>query len=158
MIIPLPENRVAGAHAELSREDLPDQGPEYKNAGTVASLDRPARFDYNGRTYEVPPVPFAAALEMQRLTALMRAIDTQTALDGAGVLERVRVLGALSALLWTLCRPVGLRRYLRRFLPNPFRSMSLAEAGQLVGFIYQHRTTSRVRFPSAPGHRSPLTS
>ena len=157
MAIQKPSAEAINRVQELLRDEFPDREPEYKNAGTVVSMDRPARFDYNGRTYEVPPVPFAAALEMQRLTALMRTIDTQTALDGAGVLERVRVLGALSALLWSLCRPVGLRRYLRRFLPNPFRKMSLAEAGQLVGFIYQHRTTSRVRFPSTPGNRS-LTS
>lgn len=115
---------------------------------------------YNGRLYAVPPVPFAAGLELQGLVVELNALQSEDWTEGVAV-RLMEFCQSATRLFRRLVRPVGwYQRLVWRARRNPFRDASEGEIGQLLGFFFSCRTTSTVRHEvqAGPPSTSPTSS
>jgi hypothetical protein len=156
MLRPHTEERLAQVQAALEEEIRASQ-PELRNLEPAADLFGEAVLEYRGRTYQVPPVPFVFGVALVALQERIRRM--QDAPEGADALAELHaVLREAVALFPRLVRHTGWRRPLGRLLPNPFRTASEFEVGELLGFFSGCRMRSRVRHPlPATGGRRPPT-
>ena len=147
MIIPLPENRVQEL---LAQEFLNPEPQEVLNTDAVISLDGARVLNYRGRSYTVPPVPYTAGLQLQKIVRGFEQISKdETAPDTAALIlmdDAVRLFATLVHRPWYA-----------RLLPNPFRRASDGEVGQLLAFFWQCRMSTGVHAPQAAAHLNPRT-
>ncbi|HEX2091819.1 MAG TPA: hypothetical protein VHG28_05420 [Longimicrobiaceae bacterium] len=146
MLLPHNEERLAQVQAALAEQARASE-PEVRNLGPVLDLSRPLPLEFRGYTYLVPPVPFVFGVRLvglqERVRRLQDRPDSPESLD-----ELQAILEEAVELFPRLARPTGWRRLFRRVLPNPFRSASEFEIGELIGFFSGCRMRSRVRHPA----------
>jgi hypothetical protein len=141
---PIPPEQFEQAQREL-RAAMADREPKLKNGAAVAAFRSRGSFVYRGREYLVPPLSYQAGIDLQLIAQRMKPLQHQEATP-----EHLGSMGAcladLARVFRANCRPRSLWRRLVWVLgPNPFRSMSESEAGQLHGFFWQCRMRSGVR-------------
>lgn len=145
MLLPHSEERLAQVQAALAEQARADE-PEVRNLGPVQDLSRPLPLEFRGRTYLVPPVPFVFGVRLVGLQERVRRLQHQP--DSPESLAELRaILEEAVEFFPGLARPTGWRRFFRRVLPNPFRSASEFEIGELIGFFSGCRMRSTVRHP-----------
>lgn len=122
---------------------------ETANVDNLLDLDGDRYLEFAGRRYRVPPVPFRAGVELQAIGA---ALERLKAADNTpkNRLEYREACERLARVCWSLVRPTGWRRLLRRLLPNPFARATEGELGVLHRFFSACRTTSSVRHLNRP--------
>lgn len=169
----VPEREVLARHqrhkvargSKASRLPVaPPTASRLRNVEPVLSLGETTYFQFRGRAYGVPPLPWKPG---QRLLQVYNATLTaagQVALTGDKEAEQVyfRGLARIQSILWAYCRPVGrVRRVLRflRFIRNPFTGASEKEVLELADFFLQGRTRSAVQpwAPTTTDHHPTLT-
>lgn len=121
-----------------------------QNVRPVLDLGNTCYFNFRGRAYGVPPLPWKAGVAFQQIW-----VDAL----GQGTLTRITaphyhaLIARLPKLIWQYSRPVGRLRRALRFLGglrNPFLKATEQELVELAGFFLQRRMTSGVGFPTAP--------
>ncbi len=103
-----------------------------RGLGLVIRLEDGRTVAFRGRQYEVPPVPWPLALD------ILEAEEEFSALQ-ASKHPKMSEWRAFTDKVCHLARrglmPVGWRRWVWRFLPNPFRSATSSEVGELLRFF-----------------------
>jgi hypothetical protein len=103
-----------------------------RGLGLVIRLDDGRKVAFRGRQYEVPPVPWPLALEVleaEQDLAALQASKTPRMSEWRAFQEKVCRLSRRAM------RPDGWRRWLWPILPNPFRSATSSEVGELLRFF-----------------------
>ena len=130
------QDRVRAAIEAVERETPPD--PEYVNSREALALDRPVVKVICGRPYIVRPIPYEYGLELHDLLLTYHK-------PNSGTQETRRVLRGMVRLFAKLARPVGVRRWIRWLLPNPFRNASEREIIATADFFWACRTGTPFR-------------
>ena len=127
--------------------------PAPLNVREVLDLGSLVYFEFRGRPYGVPPLPYRAGQRLVSLWFEVARMGATISDDNRRAYDRA--LAQIVRLMWRHTRPVGiLMRALRRLglLRNPFKLASEAEIAELVGFFLRARTkpTGRVRAVADP--------
>lgn len=158
----VPEREVAARHrakraargTTAPRLPVPPTAARLRNVEPVLSLGETTYFQFRGRAYGVPPLPWKAGQRLLQVYTATLALAGHVALQGDAKAERdyFRGLARIQAILWAYCRPVGkIRRVFwhLRLLHNPFRGATEKEVLELADFFLKGRTRSAVQ-PWAP--------
>lgn len=146
--------RVAHTTKGPSKLPAPPTASRLRNVEPVLSLGETTYFQFRGRAYGVPPLPWKTGERMLQVYTGTLALAADVARTGDKKSEReyYRGLSRLQSILWVSCRPVGrIRRALRllRLHRNPFKGASEKEILELADFFLKGRTRSAV-LPWAP--------
>lgn len=130
-----------------------------RNLQPILELGDTTYFQFRGRAYGVPPLPWKAGQRL--MDAYLRAIAAAEALgrnptDAEQRMGYYRALAEISPLLWAHCRVAGwhwqLMRRLR-LLRNPFQRASEAQLLEIADFFLQRRMKSHA--PPRPALTDP---
>lgn len=148
-------NRVANElTAELHAKDFArwrasrSQGEAGRvvNARPVLYLTDPVRWPFRGRMYEVPPIPFATGVRVVEFTEWVGTLKDRKGLDGFADEYRRHIGRALKIIRRCVIpdRRYRVWRFLwrLRLVRNPWRSASVEEVSELMGFFSGRLTRS----------------
>lgn len=144
------EHRAARAHKTARVPTAPPTAARLRNVEPVLSLGETTYFQFRGRAYGVPPLPWKAGQRLLQVQTATLSAAGQVALTGDKEAERLyfKGLARIQSILWAYCRPVGRTRRVLRFLRvlrNPFRGATEKELLDHTDFFLQGRTRSVVQ-------------
>jgi hypothetical protein len=157
----MPFNRVANettaelhaADAARHRARRADQSRGV-NARPVLYLVEPVRWPFRGRMYEVPPIPFRTGVRVVAFTEWVNGLRQRKEMDGFADEYRDKIGGALKIIRRCVIpdKRYRVRRLLwrLRLMPNPWRTASVEEVSELMGFFSGRLTKSLDRQAPAP--------
>lgn len=144
------------AHRPHPRETPASEQPPPRpnNLGAILDLGTMVYFQFRGRSYGVPPLPWREGEKLLDAWLELRSygehVDRDN-LDGYyGALRRI------SRLLWRNCRPPGRLPKLLKALglkPNPFIQANETELAELALFFLGRRTTRTGSLRTTPAPR-----
>jgi len=115
------------------------------NVNPLLGRDRAREFEYRGRRYVVPPIDYREGAALQLFIQTEMQPWTDKAPTWETMDEYEAVCAASAEMVWRLCRPAGWRRFLKRWMHNPFMRAGDNELSDIIGFFWQCRTKSSVR-------------
>jgi hypothetical protein len=166
MVLIAPSSRAEMDERHASRRpDTAGEAPaaaatiaERRNVGAVLDLGNLQYYEFRGRAYGVPPVPYKVGQRILGPYLTLRAITQLTPENSA---RYYAALAELPEPLWAHLRPVGrLRRALRRLglLRNPLEGATDRDLMELADFFLQCRMKSTAGPRPACARRAPSTS
>ena len=119
--------------------------PEVANGGPLLDMEVPREFEFLGRAYRLDHLSHRDGIRLQLL--VQNHIEPWLKEEPSfATLDRYAADCHLVAVtLWELARPVGWRRFVKKFLRNHFLQANDQELGELCGFFWSARTRSSVR-------------
>lgn len=131
---------------EALQKELAQTTTHQKNTALASNLNAKAVLDYDGRRYDVPPVPYPEGIQLQKLLIDLEIAEKS---DEQGFEEMQALYSEAVTLFHRLVRPrFWLRRLLWRWMGNPFETASEGDIARLIGFFSACRMRSYVQFPS----------
>lgn len=131
--------------------------PRPSNVRAVLDLGNMVYFEFRGRAYGVPPLPWKEGERLLDLYLTVRELGEEITKDTQAAYYKA--MRGLSKVMWRNCRPCGPRwRWARRLglLANPFKVANERELADVAVFFLGLRTTSTGSFK--PGPDALLTS
>lgn len=149
LLAPKQPHEMAAAHRAAAPRSA--QPRALRNLRPVLELGNTTYVTFRGRAYGVPPLPWR---DGQRLMALwIQALQFPGPLTAETHPKYYAIIQQLPALLWSLCRPVGLLPRLARRLGlhrNPFRQATEQELAELASLFLQRRMRSSIQLGPSP--------
>jgi len=156
--VPVSRAAMDAKHASRHKGRKPPAQLAARNLRPVLDLGNTAYFNFRGRAYGVPPLPWHPGVQLQQIW--VEACACPSPLTPASATRYHALLAQLPSLLWRHTRPVGrIRRLLRRLglHRNPFATATEQELVELAGFFLQRRIRSSIGYQPGPAIPSPST-
>jgi len=129
--------------------------PRPNNVRAILDLGTLIYFQWRGRSFGVPPVPWKKGAQL--LDAYLDARSYGETLTKDTSQGYYAALGRMSKIMWQCSRPVGrVLRFFRliRLYRNPYRNATEGELAELaVFFLGRRMSATGVRVPAVPDPR-----
>ncbi len=137
----IPPEEMLAAHERVRQTKPAPSRPSPVNMRAAREITERSEFPFRGRMYPVRPVPFNDGLRLLELAVVMEEAGTGEGGHRKRMLQLRRAVHEVVDLCWSLQCPRWLPRFIWRLRRNPFRSASLEEVREIVGFSGQRRMT-----------------
>lgn len=153
MLKPSEASKVKASQARLQGMFKP-QKSEVKNIDPAMNLESTSIMQFRGRLYRVPPVGWQAGLELQRqylkLQDLQRKEDQIPDDKYASSIEHLKEMEILMNRMFrffkSLCSPMSWWETITWRFRDPFQDATQQELGEMLGFFFECRTKSSIRY------------
>ena len=145
-------NRIAPEVIEQNHREwkaelgLTEPPPAPRNVRPVLWLTDPFRIPFRGRLWEIPPVSFDDGARVLEYLAWIDGIKED---PDRFVTEYRTKMREVTRLIWRCVRPYWSRwariRWRLGLMKNPWRTASMEELGEILGFFWMRRMMSPVR-------------